>query len=240
MHPIAKSRLASGVEMPDKRRVHQNAIARRPSPADRPPRACTTRARARRLRRRLRRPHQGRRVAHDRQPGAAAADQPAAPRRVRVRGQHRRRRRHPDSDAGPVPAQGGRPRWAITLPPERGYGAGLVFLPRDPAVREQVEALFEQIVIEEGQLVLGWRDVPTDDCATSARAPWRSSRCSGSCSSAARPGLPAPGASLEGDAQLRAQALRDPQADRARHRRGRHSRPPRSASSTSSACRRTR
>ena len=38
-----------------------------------------------------------------------------------------------------------------------------MFLPRDPAVREQVEALFEQIVIEEGQLVLGWRDVPTDD-----------------------------------------------------------------------------
>src|SRR5262245_509550 len=53
-------------------------------------------------------------------------------------------------------------RLGITLPPERGYGAGLVFLPRDPVVRDTVETLFEQIVIEEGQLVLGWRDVPTD------------------------------------------------------------------------------
>ena len=55
------------------------------------------------------------------------------------------------------------PPRALPLPPERGYGAGLVFLPRDPAIRDQVEALFETIVIEEGQLVLGWRDVPTDD-----------------------------------------------------------------------------
>ena len=54
-------------------------------------------------------------------------------------------------------------RIGINLPPERGYGAGLVFLPRDQAVRERVETLFEEIVIEEGQLVLGWRDVPTDD-----------------------------------------------------------------------------
>ena len=40
-------------------------------------------------------------------PGAAAARQPAASRRVRLRGEHRRRRRHPDSDAGQVSAQGG-------------------------------------------------------------------------------------------------------------------------------------
>ena len=54
-------------------------------------------------------------------------------------------------------------RLGISLPAERGYGAGLVFLPRDPAIRDRVEAIFEQIVIEEGQIVLGWRDVPTDD-----------------------------------------------------------------------------
>src|SRR5512134_2912463 len=40
-------------------------------------------------------------------------------------------------------------RIGINLPPERGYGAGLVFLPRDPAVRERVETLFEEIVIDE-------------------------------------------------------------------------------------------
>jgi glutamate synthase domain-containing protein 2/glutamate synthase domain-containing protein 1/glutamate synthase domain-containing protein 3 len=51
----------------------------------------------------------------------------------------------------------------ILLPAERDYGAGLVFLPRDPEVRRQIQSLFEQIVAEEGQRVLGWRDVPTDD-----------------------------------------------------------------------------
>ena len=59
-------------------------------------------------------------------------------------------------------------RLGIDLPAERGYGAGLVFLPRDPASREQIEALFERIVAEEGQCVLGWRDVPTDDSAVGA------------------------------------------------------------------------
>ena len=49
------------------------------------------------------------------------------------------------------------------LPAERGYGAGLVFLPREVELRGQIQALFEQIVVEEGQVVLGWRDVPTDD-----------------------------------------------------------------------------
>src|SRR3954466_1735495 len=49
-------------------------------------------------------------------------------------------------------------RLGVTLPAERGYGAGLVFLPRDSVVRDRVEALFEKIAIEEGQLVLGWRD----------------------------------------------------------------------------------
>jgi glutamate synthase (ferredoxin) len=54
-------------------------------------------------------------------------------------------------------------RLGFALPPERGYGAGLIFLPRDEATRVRVEALFEQIVAEEGQRVLGWRDVPTSD-----------------------------------------------------------------------------
>jgi glutamate synthase (NADPH) large chain len=56
-------------------------------------------------------------------------------------------------------------RLGIELPPERQYGAGFVFLPRDRALREQIEARLERIVVEEGQHVLGWRDVPTDDAA---------------------------------------------------------------------------
>lgn len=51
----------------------------------------------------------------------------------------------------------------ITLPPEGHYGVGMVFLPRDAACRAQVEALFQQLAAEEGQTVLGWRDVPVDN-----------------------------------------------------------------------------
>ncbi len=47
------------------------------------------------------------------------------------------------------------------LPKPGWYGAGNVFLPTDPEVRYHFEWLFEQIVEEEGQQVLGWRTVPT-------------------------------------------------------------------------------
>ena len=56
------------------------------------------------------------------------------------------------------------------LPAERGYGAGLVFLPRHPETRAALEQLFEQIVVEEGQRLIGWRDVPTDDSAVGPSA----------------------------------------------------------------------
>src|SRR5215510_10816971 len=51
----------------------------------------------------------------------------------------------------------------IILPAPRHYGAGLVFLPRDPAQAARCRAIFETIVAEEGQAVLGLRSVPTDD-----------------------------------------------------------------------------
>src|SRR5881396_2314228 len=54
-------------------------------------------------------------------------------------------------------------RLGVALPAPGQYGAGLVFLPRDPRERAQCQAVFEQIVTEEGQRVLGWRDVRTDD-----------------------------------------------------------------------------
>ncbi|MFN8067014.1 MAG: glutamate synthase large subunit [Vicinamibacterales bacterium] len=49
------------------------------------------------------------------------------------------------------------------LPPVGEYGVGLVFLPRDAAARETIKALFASIIAEEGQTLLGWRAVPTDD-----------------------------------------------------------------------------
>src|SRR6266849_9533235 len=39
----------------------------------------------------------------------------------------------------------------------------MVFLPREGASRRECERLFEKIVKEEGQRVLGWRTVPSDD-----------------------------------------------------------------------------
>ena len=58
----------------------------------------------------------------------------------------------------------------ITLPPAGEYGAGCVFLPRDPSARATIEALIEKIVQEEGQTLLGWRDLPTDDRLVGASA----------------------------------------------------------------------
>jgi glutamate synthase (NADPH/NADH) large chain len=51
-------------------------------------------------------------------------------------------------------------RLRIALPPEGAYGAGMLFLPRDPAERKQAAALVESVVMKEGGIVLGWRDVP--------------------------------------------------------------------------------
>jgi glutamate synthase (ferredoxin) len=51
----------------------------------------------------------------------------------------------------------------LTLPAAGEYGTGLVFLPRDARERAECERRFEAIVREEGQLLLGWRDVPVDD-----------------------------------------------------------------------------
>jgi glutamate synthase (NADPH/NADH) large chain len=51
----------------------------------------------------------------------------------------------------------------FTLPEKGRYGTGLVFLPHDAAQRADLMARFEALVTDEDQVVLGWRDVPTDD-----------------------------------------------------------------------------
>ncbi len=50
----------------------------------------------------------------------------------------------------------------IDLPDFGHYGAGMVFLPNDESQQKQCQENFNQIVENEGQHVLGWRDVPTD------------------------------------------------------------------------------
>ena len=51
----------------------------------------------------------------------------------------------------------------IELPESESYGAGMVFLPVDQAQSKRCQEIFKQIIEEEGQQLLGWRDVPTDD-----------------------------------------------------------------------------
>jgi glutamate synthase (ferredoxin) len=58
----------------------------------------------------------------------------------------------------------------IQLPSPGGYGVGMVYLPPDPGQRRNCEQLFERIVTEEGQRVLGWRTVPTDNSSLGATA----------------------------------------------------------------------
>src|SRR5438034_11612321 len=56
-------------------------------------------------------------------------------------------------------------RLGVRLPPAGQYGVGMVFLPRDPASRIACEYEIERAIKEEGQVLLGWRDVPVDNSA---------------------------------------------------------------------------
>ncbi len=51
----------------------------------------------------------------------------------------------------------------IPLPSFDEYGVGIFFFPPDPSERRECIEIFEKIVEEEGQSVLGWREVPTDN-----------------------------------------------------------------------------
>ena len=51
----------------------------------------------------------------------------------------------------------------LRLPGPGQYGVGMIFLPPDAEQRRACEQRFEAVVRAEGQTVLGWRDVPTDD-----------------------------------------------------------------------------
>ncbi|HSI40393.1 MAG TPA: glutamate synthase large subunit [Xanthobacteraceae bacterium] len=51
----------------------------------------------------------------------------------------------------------------FALPEPGQYAVGHVFLPRDPEGQAIVRATMERVIAEEGQILLGWRDVPTDN-----------------------------------------------------------------------------
>jgi len=50
----------------------------------------------------------------------------------------------------------------VTLPPPGEYGVGMVFLPKENASRQACEQELERAVKAEGQVLLGWRDVPVN------------------------------------------------------------------------------
>jgi glutamate synthase (NADPH/NADH) large chain len=50
----------------------------------------------------------------------------------------------------------------VTLPPPGEYGVGMVFLPKEHASRLACVQELERAVKVEGQVLLGWRDVPVD------------------------------------------------------------------------------
>src|SRR5579863_6225258 len=51
----------------------------------------------------------------------------------------------------------------IELPPPGRYAVGSVFLPTAHDSRVACERILEEVVRDEGQVFLGWRDVPTDN-----------------------------------------------------------------------------
>ena len=50
----------------------------------------------------------------------------------------------------------------VNLPPPGEYGVGMIFLPKERASRLACEQEMERAVRAEGQVLLGWRDVPVD------------------------------------------------------------------------------
>jgi glutamate synthase (NADPH/NADH) large chain len=50
----------------------------------------------------------------------------------------------------------------VALPPPGEYGVGMIFLPKENASRMACEQEIERAAHAEGQVVLGWRDVPVD------------------------------------------------------------------------------
>ncbi len=50
----------------------------------------------------------------------------------------------------------------VDLPKAGEYGVGMFFLPPNADLRRQIYSIAEEVVREQGQTILGWRDVPVD------------------------------------------------------------------------------
>jgi glutamate synthase (NADPH) large chain len=61
-----------------------------------------------------------------------------------------------ENGVGPTGSRG------VTLPPPGEYGVGMIFLPKEHASRLACEQEMERAIKAEGQVLLGWRDVPVN------------------------------------------------------------------------------
>lgn len=63
-------------------------------------------------------------------------------------------------------------RLGMDMPRRRRYGVGMIFLPSDAKTRIACEKICEEIIEEEGQQTMGWREVPVDPrhCGEAAKA----------------------------------------------------------------------
>ena len=57
----------------------------------------------------------------------------------------------------------------MNLPDPGHYAIGQFFMPRDPAVRAEIEKIVEEVIADEGQKLIGWRDIPVDNSALGER-----------------------------------------------------------------------
>lgn len=55
----------------------------------------------------------------------------------------------------------------ITLPPVGEYGVGHIFMPRDEKQIEHFKKVIKDVITEEGQVFIGFRDVPVDNSSLS-------------------------------------------------------------------------
>ena len=64
----------------------------------------------------------------------------------------------------------------ISLPAAGEYGVGMIFAHKYDSLRNEQKRIFEEVVREEGQVVLGWREVPVDGTKVGKEAaairPW--------------------------------------------------------------------
>lgn len=57
---------------------------------------------------------------------------------------------------------------SLALPDEKEYGVGMVFMPSDAKAVTRCQEIYEQVIQDEKQEIIGWRKVPTDNSCLSS------------------------------------------------------------------------